>query len=142
MSSHSKYDEFEDELEENHDNGTEILVVSNLDARIELEFSMYETYKVTDLEKNDIIVAESLSVPVNQDTTAKFSILLWWKLKGAPTFPIMSRVARSVLCILASSSKSESNFSDAGITLTKKRSALKPTTMNDLLFVRSNQDLV
>jgi hypothetical protein len=36
-----------DELEDNHDNGTEILVVSNLDARIELEFSMYKTYKVT-----------------------------------------------------------------------------------------------
>jgi hypothetical protein len=53
MSSHSKYDEFEDELEENHDNGTEILVVSNLDARIELEFSMYETYKVTDLKKKN-----------------------------------------------------------------------------------------
>jgi hypothetical protein len=138
MSSHSKYDE----LEENHDNGTEILVVSNLGARIELEFSMYETYKVTDLEKNDIIAAESLAVPVNQDTTAKFSILLWWKLKGAPTFPIMSHVARLVLCIHASSSKSESNFSDVGITLTKKRSTLKPTTMNDLLFVRSNQDLV
>ena len=48
----------------------------------------------------------------------------------------------SVLCILASNSKSESNFSDAGNTLTKKRSGLKPTTMNDLLFVRSNQDLV
>ena len=27
-------------------------------------------------------------------------------------------------------------------TLTKKRSGLKPTTMNNLLFVRSNQDLV
>jgi hypothetical protein len=51
MSSHSKYDESEVELEENHDNGTEILVVSNLNACIELEFSMYETYKVTDLEK-------------------------------------------------------------------------------------------
>ena len=48
----------------------------------------------------------------------------------------------SVLCIPASNSKSESNFSDAGNTLTKKRSGLKPTTMNDLLFVRSNQDLV
>jgi hypothetical protein len=48
----------------------------------------------------------------------------------------------SVLCIPASSSKSESSFSDVGNTLTKKRSGLKPTTMNDLLFVRSNQDLV
>jgi hypothetical protein len=48
----------------------------------------------------------------------------------------------SVLCILASNSKSESNFSDARNTLTKKRFGLKPTTMNDLLFVRSNQDSV
>ena len=47
----SMYDEFEDELEEIHDNGAKIVVVSNLNARIELEFSMYETYKVIDLEK-------------------------------------------------------------------------------------------
>ena len=60
---------------------------------------MYETYKVTDLEKNEIIAAVSLALPVKHDITVKFSILLWWKLKGAPTFPIMSRMARSVLCI-------------------------------------------
>jgi hypothetical protein len=48
----------------------------------------------------------------------------------------------SVLCIPTSSSKSESNFSDAGNTLTKKRSRLEPTTVNDLWFVRFNQDLV
>ena len=47
----SMYDEFEDKLEEIHDNGAQILVVNNLDARIELVFSMYETYKVTDLKK-------------------------------------------------------------------------------------------
>jgi len=33
-------------------------------------------------------------------------------------------------------------FMDAANTLTKKRSGLKPTTLKDLLFVRSNQDLV
>jgi hypothetical protein len=48
----------------------------------------------------------------------------------------------SILCISASNSKLESNFSDAGNTQNKKRSRLKLTTMNDLLFVRSNQDLV
>ena len=48
----------------------------------------------------------------------------------------------SVLCIPASSSKSESNFSDARNTLTKKRSGLKLATVHDLLFVQSNQDLV
>ena len=39
----SMYNEFEDELEEIHNNGVEIVVVSNFDARIELEFSMYKT---------------------------------------------------------------------------------------------------
>ena len=112
-------------------------------ARIlSLEFIMYETYKVIDLEKNEIIAAVSLALPMNRDTTAKFNILLWWKLKGAPTFPIMSRVARLVLCILASSSKSESNFSDARNTITKKLSNMKLAIVNHLLFVRSNQDLV
>ena len=47
----SMYDEFEDELEEIHHNRVEILVVNNLDARIELEFSMYEIYKVTNFKK-------------------------------------------------------------------------------------------
>ena len=136
------YNELKDELEEIHDNGAEIVIISNFDACIEFKFSMYETYKVTDLEKNEIIATVSLALPMNRDTTVKFSILLWWKLKGAPTFPIMSRVAHSVLCIPASNSKSESNFTDARNTLTKKHSGLKPAIMNDLLFVRSNQDLV
>ena len=93
-------------------------------------------------EKNEIIQAVSLALPMNRETTAKFIILLWWKLKGAPTFPIMSHMARSVLCTPASNSKLESNFSDARNTLTKKRYGLKPSIVNDLLFVRSNQDLV
>jgi hypothetical protein len=80
----------------------------------------------------------SSTLPVNRDTTVKFNILLWWKLKGAPTFPIISRVAHSVLCTSASNSNSESNFLNAG----NKRSGLKPTTVNVLLFVQSNQDLL
>lgn len=99
----SMYDEFEEELEEIHGNGAEILVVSNLDSRIELELSKYETYKVTNLKKNEF----NSALRVNRDTIAKFSILLWWKLKEDSTFPIMSRVARLILCIPASSSKSE-----------------------------------
>ena len=45
------YNEFDDELENIHNNGIEVLVVNNLDARIELEFCMYNTYKVIDLKK-------------------------------------------------------------------------------------------
>ena len=75
----SMYDEFEDELEEIHDNGVEILVVRNLDARIELEFSMYEIYEVTDLEKNESIshCNSELSIANESGTTAKFNIILW-----------------------------------------------------------------
>jgi hypothetical protein len=45
-------------------------------------------------------------------------------------------------CASILASKSESNFSDAGNTLNKKRYGLKPMIVNDFLFVRSNQDLV
>jgi hypothetical protein len=130
----STYDEFEDILENFHDYEVEILVVSNLNARIELEFNMYETYKVTNFGKNEIIATVSSTLLVNQETTAKFNILLWWKLKKTPTLPIMFCVARSVLCIHAFSSKLESNFSDARNTLTKMRSKLKHAIVNDILL--------
>ena len=45
------YNEFKDGLKNIHENGAEIVIVSNLDARIELEFSMYKTYKVIDMGK-------------------------------------------------------------------------------------------
>ena len=64
-----------------------------------------------------------------------------WVLGGHGCNVIVHEWA-SVLCIPASSSKSESNFSDVGNTLTKKHSGLKLVTVNDLLFVQSNQDLV
>ena len=48
---------------------------------------MYETYKVTYLEKNEIVATISLALPMNRDTTAKFNIFLCWKVKGAPHIP-------------------------------------------------------
>jgi len=48
----------------------------------------------------------------------------------------------SVLCIPASNSKLESNFSDVGNMLTNERSGLKLAIVNGLLSVRFNQDLV
>ena len=54
---------------------------------------------------------------------------------------MIARVARSTLCVCASSAKPENNFSDAGNTLTKKRSNLNPHIVNDMMFVRSNHDI-
>jgi hypothetical protein len=66
----------------------------------------------------------------------------FWVGMGAMLLFMGGHGRASVLCITASNSKSESNFSDAGNTLTKKGSGLKPMTVNDFLFVQSNQNLV
>ena len=66
----------------------------------------------------------------------------FWVAMGVMLLLMGGHGCASVLCIPAPISKSESNFSDARNTLTKKRPRLKPATVNDLLFVRSNQDLV
>lgn len=80
----------------------------------------------------------------NDKDRAEFQILAWWKVIGAQTFPTMTQVARSVLCIPAStgSSKSEYNFSDAGDTLTKLRNSLKTAIVDDLMFLQSNQYVI
>jgi hypothetical protein len=65
---------------------------------------------------------------VSKADWAEFDILQWWKLKGGVSFPMLAMVARCILCIPASSAKSETN-------------TLKPRTVNDLMFFRSNADL-
>ena len=72
---------------------------------------------------------------------SEFDAMTWWKHVGATEFPILARVARSILCIPASSTMSENNISDAGNTISKKRNRLKPGVVNDLMFYRSNGDL-
>ncbi|KAI0525038.1 hypothetical protein KFK09_004428 [Dendrobium nobile] len=65
------------------------------------------------------------------DEDGQFNVLKWWGLVGVKAFSIMTQVAHSILCIPAASAMSENNFSDAGNTLTTKRSNLKPTYVND-----------
>ena len=67
--------------------------------------------------------------------------LLCWCSKNHQLFPNLSRVVRCILCIPASSSKSECNFSDAGNMLSDQRNAVSPATVNMMLFMRSNFNL-
>jgi hypothetical protein len=57
------------------------------------------------------------------------------------TFPVLALVARFVLSVPASSAKSESVFSDAGNTLSSKRSRLDPSNVNKLMVIKSNIDI-
>ena len=63
--------------------------------------------------------------------------LEWWK-ENAERFPTLSRVARQLLCIPATSVPSERIFSTAGNIVTKKRASLKPDNVDMLVFLNKN----
>jgi hypothetical protein len=58
-----------------------------------------------------------------------------------PTLGQVRVATRSILAVPAASTMSENNFSDSGSTVSKKRNELKPSTVNILMFFRSNMDL-
>ena len=64
-------------------------------------------------------------------------LLKWWKLNGL-VYPKLVRLARSILCIPASSSSSERIFSAAGRTIEQRRTALKPATVDAILFLHNS----
>jgi hypothetical protein len=60
--------------------------------------------------------------------------LEWWRVK-AQQFPLLSELAIKYLCIPATSAPSERVFSSAGLTISKERSRLDPSTANELVFL-------
>jgi hypothetical protein len=93
---------------------------------IDKELLDYMTLKLTPDEKKQI-----------ENDTSSSGLLSWWRGRAA-AFAILARAARCVLAYLATSAKSECNFSDTGNTLTHKRNQLSPNTVDTLLFMRSN----
>lgn len=65
----------------------------------------------------------------------------WWKEKEAK-YPNISRMAKQFLCIPATSAESERSFSTAGNVVTAKRSSLKPSNVNTLVFLNHNRGLL
>lgn len=70
-----------------------------------------------------------------------FDILMWWK-NHQNIFPIISKVARTLLAIPCCSSKPESDFSVAGYLKSSRRYNLAPDILDDMLVVKSNYDLI
>ncbi|KAG1957223.1 zinc finger BED domain-containing protein RICESLEEPER 2-like [Pimephales promelas] len=73
----------------------------------------------------------------NHDMEEERDLLGWWK-NNCGVFPLLSKLARSILSIPASSSSSERNFSAAGLTFNQRRTALKPSTVDAVLFLHSS----
>ncbi len=133
-SSVSMYDQMldDDDEEDNVPRAEGHDAAAALNARVDNEYEAYMKHKVTDGEMRQC---------ADSDVSGEFHVLSWWRRKGKDMFPILARVMRSTLCILASNAMSKNNFSDAGNTLTKKRNRLKPRMINNLMFLRSNRDI-
>ena len=63
--------------------------------------------------------------------------LEWWR-KNEERFPTLSKLAKKLFCIPATSVPSERVFSNAGNIVTKKRASLKPENVDMLIFLNKN----
>lgn len=64
-------------------------------------------------------------------------VLHWWSIHRH-SFPRLSKVARRIMNIPASSATSERCFSRAGLVITDRRSRIDPDHVNDILFINYN----
>ena len=81
-----------------------------------------------------------LTLPVTTTPDSTFNQLEWWK-QNEVQLPMMSRVAKSILSIPATSTPSERLFSKAGFLINKKRANLKPSKVDMMLFLNANYKL-
>ncbi|XP_068081423.1 E3 SUMO-protein ligase ZBED1-like isoform X2 [Anabrus simplex] len=74
---------------------------------------------------------------LRQNCGMEEDIASYWRTNGQ-NYPKLHQIAKKVLCIQASSSASERNFSSAGFILNARRSHLHPDNVDALLFIHSN----
>ena len=73
-----------------------------------------------------------------EDSYKQSNPLPFWK-HHQHKFPCLSLLARRLFSIPVTSAAVERSFSAAGLAVTERRSSLDPTSVNDILFVRSIQ---
>jgi len=81
-------------------------------------------------------VTQYLAMRIPHELTT--SLLHWWKATEAH-LPKLAKVARRILAIPASSASSECAFSAAGVTISQRRTALDPETVNNILFIPTSK---
>ncbi|XP_056282746.1 E3 SUMO-protein ligase ZBED1-like isoform X2 [Pseudoliparis swirei] len=104
------------------------------DKELRRSLIQQETTAPTILEniRNELSVYRGLlPIPTSEDP-----VHWWWRKKE--TFPVLSQLSTTYLCVQASSTPSERVFSTAGNTLSKERSRLLPEKVNMLIFLNKN----
>ena len=74
-------------------------------------------------------------------SSRKVNIFEWWKINEA-RYPNIATLAKSMLCVPATSTAVERVLSAAGITVSKWRSCLKPKNVDKILFSNNNLPLL
>ena len=98
-----------------------------------LLIDMFTESQSTENEINDY-----LSLPQFSLKTDPYK---WWA-GNQDRFPILSYLAKKYLSISATSTSSERLFSQAGNTMTAKRTQLKPKFFEKLLFLKKNHKII
>lgn len=65
---------------------------------------------------------------------------LWWKTQGQAQFPILSKLAKQILCIPANSISPERVFLKKGRIFADKRKCIKPKYIDQFVFLNQNID--
>lgn len=118
---------------------------TNLFSRFESdngeEDTTNENYSSSGSEEYDFDIKKSdeldryllIEIEKNNDATEP---LKFWK-NNRSQFPFLSQLARSILSIPATTTNVEREFSSAGWILNQRRTSLKPSELDKILFVRS-----
>ncbi len=99
------------------------------------DFVIAKTARVHTLQER---VDEELRFYLSSDCVGlDQGVLDWWNMH-AKQLPIMSQIAKQLLCVPATSTPAERAFSKAGILLSSKRAMLKPHRADMILFLNKN----
>ena len=64
----------------------------------------------------------------------------WWQMQEK-LLPVLSTIARRLLCVPATSAPSERVFSVAGLTISKCRTSVQPQHASELIFLHDSWPL-
>lgn len=99
------------------------------------DFSSFKDSSIT-IETEVDEVASYMNLNITEQIDPK-NLLDWWK-NNSYKFPNLVKIVKRVLCIPASSSASERNFSAAGLTLQNRRTSLSSDSVDSILFLHNN----
>lgn len=103
-------------------------------------FERKATPKKASSRTDDIVNSEIKHYLEEPLLDRKKNPFLWWKTQGQAQFPILSKIAKQILCIPATSIPPERVFLKKGRLFAEKRKSIKPKYVDQFIFLNQNID--